>query len=111
MLTIEKAEEIYVYPGSTDMRYGIQGLFALSGSPKENTIHMFCSADRRTVKILCAEEGCVYLLTKRLTCGRFHWPEKGETTAIDYDGLSALIDGLSIVKKIENGGKIPQRLY
>lgn len=111
MLTIEKADEIYLYPGTTDMRYGIQGLFAHAGNPKENTIHIFCSANRKTIKLLCAEEGCIYLLTKRLTYGKFQWPEKGETSSIDYDELIVLIDGMSVVKKIENGGKIPQKLY
>lgn len=111
MLTIDKADEIYVYPGATDMRYGIQGLFAMAGSPKENTIHVFCSSDRRMVKMLCAEEGCIYLVTKRLTCGRFSWPEKGDTSLVDYDQLTVLIDGMSVVRKIEHGGRIPQLVY
>lgn len=111
MLTIEKAEEIYLYPGPTDMRYGIQGLFVLAGSPRENTIHLFCSANRKTIRMLCAEEGCIYLLTKRLTYGRFQWPEKGETSRIDYGQLASILDGMSVVRKIENGGAIPQRLF
>ena len=111
MLTIEKADEIYLYPGTTDMRYGIQGLFVLAGSPKENTIHLFCSANRKTIRMLCAEEGCIYLLTKRLTYGRFQWPEKGETSQIDYGQLASILDGMSVVKKIENGGAIAQRLF
>ena len=108
MLDLRNADEIYVYPGATDMRYGIQGLFELADNPKENTVHVFCSANRRTVKILCAEEGCVYLLVKRLTCGKFSWPAKGETSGIDYGQLSMLLDTGTIVTRIERNGKIGQ---
>lgn len=111
MLDIKNASEIYVYPGDTDMRYGIQGLFTLANNPKENTIHVFCSANRKTVKILYAEEGCVYLLIKRLTCGKYNWPKKGEKTDIDYNQLMTILDGSTIVSRIEKGGKIKQLLF
>lgn len=111
MLTIEKADEIYLYPGATDMRYGIQGLFVLAGNPEENTVHLFCSADRKTIKMLFAEEGSICLLAKRLTYGRFQWPEKGEASQIDYGQLVSVLDGLSVVKKIENGGRIPRKMF
>ena len=38
MLTLNDAKAIYVYPGTTDMRYGINALYSLADQPEEKTI-------------------------------------------------------------------------
>lgn len=108
MLSISRARAIYVHPGATDMRYGIKGLVELSGYPKEGELHVFCSWDRRKVKMVVAEEGCILLLEKRLTAGRFPWPSKGSISAVDAVQLVMLLDGATIGQRIESGGRIPQ---
>ena len=38
MLTLNDAKAIYVYPGTTDMRYGINALYSLADQPEEKTM-------------------------------------------------------------------------
>ncbi len=111
MLSFENAERIMVHTGTTDMRYGIHGLFALAGCPAEGEIHLFCSWDRRTVKILFAEEGCCWLITKRLTVGRYVWPEKGKDAQIDAAQMLRILEGTTLRDRIESDGKITQRMF
>lgn len=110
MLTLNEAKAIYVYPGATDMRYGINALYSLAEQPEEKTMHVFCGKDRRVIKVLMADEGCVYLLQKRLTTGKFVWPETGAISLVDAMQLAQIIDGMTVVRRIEDGGTIRKRL-
>lgn len=109
MLGIRDAKAIYIYPGPTDMRYGIPGLCSLISDIRENEIHVFCSSDRRSLKMIIVEEGCISLLHRRLTVGRYSYPSKGDVAAVGYPQLLQLIDSMMTIARIENNGRIPAK--
>lgn len=106
MIDFKNAKAIYIYPGFTDMRYGLNGLYLMAGQPEENTIHIFCGKNRRVIKIIAPLEGCVYLIQKRLTIGHFNWPAKGEISELQVAEIVKILEGDLIVKRIEEGGVI-----
>lgn len=110
MLSITEAKEVVIHPGPTDMRYGMRGLSVLDGNPEEGSVHAFCSADRRTAKILIADEGCYYLVTKRLTMGRFPWPSCGEACPSELPTLISLLEMATRIGRIESNGSIAHRM-
>lgn len=38
-------------------------------------------------------------------------PVKGKTSQIDYGQLVSVLDGMSVVKKIESGGRISHKMF
>lgn len=111
MIDFSKAKAIYVYPGYTDMRYGINGLYLQADQPEEETVHVFCGKGRNTIKIIAPMEGCIYLVQKKLSVGRFDWPVKGEITQVQIEEIRKLLDGNLMVKKIEEGGTIKPKKF
>lgn len=109
MIDFKDAKAIYIYPGFTDMRYQINGLYLLAGQPEENTVHIFCGKTRRMIKIIFSLEGCVYLIVKKLTIGHYSWPIKGDITKIQVEEIMKIIEGDLIIKRIEDGGVIKER--
>lgn len=103
MLSLASARRIVVHPGPTDMRYGIWGLSALAGGIGEGEAHIFCSSDRKTVKILTAEGGSLWLLQKRMAKGRFQWPSGGSLSRISVLQLQWLLDGPQQILAMEAG--------
>lgn len=110
MLSLTRARAIYVHPGKTDRRYGLRGLTAMAGQPGEGELHVFCSADRKQVKMVLADEGCIYLLQKRLTAGRYPWSDGETISAVDALQLTILLEGATLSEKISQGGKIRQMM-
>lgn len=103
MLSLASARRILVHPGPTDMRYGLWGLSAIAGGIADGEAHLFCSSDRRTVKILAREGGSVWLLQKRLDAGRFQWPSGGSLSRISLLQLQWLLDGPQQIQAMETG--------
>lgn len=103
MLSLASAARIVVHPGPTDMRYGIWGLSAIAGGMGDGEIHLFCSSDRRTVKILMREGPSLWLLQKRLDAGRFQWPSGGTLSRISLLQLQWLLDGPQQIRAMEMG--------
>jgi transposase len=93
MLSLASASRIIVHPGATDMRYGIWGLSAACGPIGDGEAHLFCSSDRRSVKILIREGGSLWLLHKRMERGRFQWPSGSSLSQIGLLQLQMLLDG------------------
>lgn len=66
-----------------DFRKGIDALAGLCEhilrqNPKSGTLFVFMSRDRTKVRILAYEENGFWLMTKRLSSGRFSCPQAGE---------------------------------
>lgn len=103
MLSLASASRVIVHPGATDMRYGIWGLRSKAGELRDGDVHMFCSADRRTVKILAAEGGSLWMLQKRMLSGRFQWPSSGALTKVGLLQMQWLLDGPGQIAAMEAG--------
>ncbi len=105
MLTLASASRILLYPGPTDMRLGIWSLSSRCGELRDGELHVFCSKDRRTVKIVLAERGSTWLLQKRLASGRFSWPGSGPVSKVCLLQLQAVLDSPQTIAEIEGWGK------
>ncbi len=102
MLFSSMPMQVYLSPGTTDMRKSINGLSMLVAGQFELdpfSGHLFCFCNRRRdiVKILLWERNGFCLWHKRLEKGRFQWPQsEQEVMSISGQSLSWLLAGLSI---------------
>lgn len=101
MFTLPAGTKIWLVAGITDMRNGFNGL----ASKVQNILrddpfcgHLFIFRGRRgdMIKVLWADEDGLYLLTRRLECGRFIWPATREGKIhLTPAQLSMLLEGLN----------------
>lgn len=95
-----KAVDIYVQPGPTDMRKHINGLSAWAQERMEQdvfsgSLYMFCSRDRKRLKILYWDRNGFCLWMKRLEKDKFPWPENGQKALqLRREQLQQLLAGI-----------------
>ena len=82
-LDFNRIDHVYIRPGYTDLRKGIDGLCLLVQSsmkldPRQNILFLFCGRKTSTIKGLLWEEDGFMLITKRLENGKFQWPRTEE---------------------------------
>lgn len=103
MIRFDTINKIFLYSGPTSMRLGIykiQQKVAFNFSPAEifNSVFIFCSKSKKTIKIYYENEYGFWLLQNRLTAGNFKWPEIGEQVNIDRRQLDWLLKGLDVIE-------------
>jgi transposase len=92
--------EIYIQPGATDMRKHINGLSAwvqeqMSRDVFSGNLYMFCSRDRKRMKIIYWDRNGFCLWQKRLEKAKYPWPGAGrEVTRLEYEQLRQLLAGI-----------------
>jgi transposase len=74
------ATKVHLLAGSTDMRLGFEGLFALArvvllAEPLSGHVFGFCNKGRNRLKLLYWDGSGLWVCAKRLEKGRFAWPE------------------------------------
>ena len=97
---------VYIAPGRTDMRSGIDGLatvvkqqFHLSPFQKD-VLFLFCGRRQDRIKGIVWEGDGFCLLYKRIEAGRLQWPRtEEEVLSISKEDFSLLMQGFSIVQK------------
>ena len=107
------ATKVYLAPGVTDMRAGIdrlsitvQGLLNLN--PFSGHLFVFCNRKRDALKVLHWDRNGFCLWHKRLEKHRFCWPEHAaEVMNITAQQLGWLLDGLTISPR----GAHPNLIY
>jgi len=102
MIKFDCINQIHLYSGPTSMKMGIykiQQLVAFNFSPAEivNSIFVFCSRSKTTIKVYYENEYGFWLLQNRITAGSFKWPEIGERVRIDRRQLDWLLKGLDVI--------------
>lgn len=112
MIDLSTVNEIYLYTGTTDFRYGIYGLSKIVLSQFErNTIkhnlYLFCSKSKKCIKILEFEDNGVLMYYKKLDVGKFIYPETGVMEMISKEDLKILLNGLDFVYRFE--GKLNKK--
>jgi transposase len=107
-LDLKKYPHIYIAPGYTDMRQGINGLSALVQYQfrldplGEGSIFMFCGRKRDRIKVLAHDQDGYVLLYKRTFKGRYQWPMSEEDVkALTPYEFGQLIEGYSLEKSID----------
>ena len=103
MLTLGGERPVYLACGPTDMRKSIDGLAAMVQlsfqlDPTQPALFVFCSQDRKKLKILEWETAGFWLHYRRLERGRFQWPRPHDTLTqqITFRQLRWILDGLAI---------------
>lgn len=79
MIDLATVERVRAYPCATDMRlgqYGLRKLVMEDEEPRPGTLYLFCSEDRRRIRILEAGDDFVWLHERRARFGRFKWPKR-----------------------------------
>ena len=112
MIDLNTVNEIYLYTGTTDFRYGIYGLsrLVLSQFDKDtikHNLYLVCSKSKKSIKILEFEDNGVWMYYKKLDVGRFIYPESGQMGLISKDDLRILLNGLDFVYRLE--GKLNKK--
>jgi transposase len=96
--------KIYIRPGYTDMRKGVNGLTAviqeeMELNPLSGSVFMFCNRDRILLKAVWWDLTGFWLSQKRLEKDKFPWPE-GEIAAeeLTAEEVRMLLWGIDFFK-------------
>jgi transposase len=116
ILDYARIDHVYLLPGYTDMRKGIDGLSYIVSSqmnldPFSNSLFLFCGRKSSVMKGLYWDKDGFLLMTKRLHSGKFQWPRnETEVQALTSQQLRWLLEGLSIYQKRAISTKVPTRV-
>ncbi len=104
MIDLNTVNKIYLYPGSTDLRMGIDGYAAMvqlefKQSPFDGSIYLFCNKAHNKIKILHFEDDGFWLYYKRIETGTVKWPKDNSLKEIEKRQLIWLLQGLKIDQK------------
>jgi transposase len=103
MFGLGPATRIYVGVEPVDLRKGFDGLYGLvrdqlGQDPLSGHLFLFVNGSRTRIKALVWDGSGLWLCTKRLEKGRFHWPSTNETGRVTMrpEEFSMLINGLDL---------------
>jgi transposase len=98
------ATRIYLAVGATDMRKGFEGLYGLvrdrlQCEPLSGHVFLFCNAERNRLKLILWDGSGLWICAKKLSKGRFRWPEPqaGEVKVVlSHEELAMLLGGIDL---------------
>jgi transposase len=104
MFGVGAATRIYLALGSTDMRKGFNGLYGLVRDqllcdPLSGHLFLFTNAQRNRLKVLFWDTTGLWVCSKRLEKGRFHWPESGDAQGkvlLSHEEFAMLLGGIDL---------------
>ena len=100
MIGLPPGTRVWIAAGVTDMRKGMDGLFALAQTALEQepfSGHVFVFRGRRgdLLKLVWFDGDGLCLFAKRLERGRFIWPQANSgTVSLSAAQLSMLLEGI-----------------
>lgn len=100
------ATQIYLAVGVTDLRKGFEGLYGLvrdrlQCSPLTGHVFLFSNAARNRLKLLVWDGSGLWICAKKLSRGRFCWPEPraGEVKVVlSHEELALLLGGIDLTQ-------------
>ena len=97
---VDSNTKVFFILGATDMRKGIDTLSLTVSShnknPVDGSLYVFCSKNRKMIKVLYWNKNGFALYQKRLEFDKFMWPNDScETLEISVTQLRWLLDGLN----------------
>jgi transposase len=106
MFGLGAATRIYLAPGATDMRKGFDGLYGLVRDqllcdPLSGHAFLFSNAQKNRLKILFSDSSGLWVCSKRLEKGRFHWPEAMNAQAkivLSQEEFALLVGGIDLTR-------------
>lgn len=104
MFGLGAATRIYLATGATDMRKGFNGLYGLvrdrlQCDPLSGHVFLFSNAQRNRLKLLVWDGTGLWICSKRLEEGRFHWPESRDgqdKIVMSHEELALLLGGIDL---------------
>ena len=98
------ATRIYLATGATDMRKGANGLYGLvrdrlQCDPLSGHVFLFSNAKRNRLKLLVWDGTGLWICSKRLEEGRFHWTESRDgqdKIVMTHEELALLLGGIDL---------------
>ena len=102
MLGLGAATRIYVATGSTDMRLGFNGLYALvvgklQQNPQSGHLFLFANKRRDRMKIFYFDSNSLWVCARRMEQGRLHWPCSDEgRVQLTSEEFALLIGGIDL---------------
>lgn len=107
--------KIFLKPGRTDLRKGIDGLAAIVKSQidldpfQKNVLFLFCGRSPSKIKGLVWEGDGFLLLYKRCEAGYYQWPQNADEARklqLSPEQLRDLLNGLAVVRKRTVSGDV-----
>jgi transposase len=106
MFGLGAATRIYLAPGATDMRKGFDGLYGLVRDkllcdPLSGHVFLFSNAQKNRLKILFSDSSGLWVCSRRLEKGRFHWPEATNAQAkivLSQAEFALLVGGIDLTR-------------
>ena len=104
MIKFNENKNIYLYSENVDMRMGmpkIQLMVAMNFSKMEirHSVFIFCSKDKKQIRLYYEDDYGCWLLQNRLFEGKFKWPKGLEIgTRISKEQLNGLCKGLEVIE-------------
>ena len=95
---------IFIRPGHTDMRKGVNGLTAIvqesmSQDPFSGSVYLFCNRERNLLKAVYWDKTGFWLSQKRLEKEKFPWPATVEAVReLNGEELKMLLAGIDFFK-------------
>lgn len=105
MIDLNSINKIYIIPGATDLRIGIDGYsMIIQGvhlkNPFDKSLYLFCNKSHNKLKILHFEDTGFWLYYKRFETGTIKWPKNiEEIKQIDFNQFKWLLEGIKIDQK------------
>lgn len=105
MIDLNNINKIYISPGITDLRMGIDGYAMIvqaifHKNPFDNSLYIFCNKQHNKLKILHFEGCGFWLYYKRIETGTIKWPKnQDEVKEIDIRQFKWLLEGLKVDQK------------
>lgn len=101
MIQLTSQSRILLAIQPADFRKGIDGLRALcrqqlEKDPMEGGLFVFINRSQTTIRILCYDNNGFWLMSKRLSQGRYRWwpRDQGSVSTIQAKQLTSLLKGL-----------------
>lgn len=103
MIKFNENKNIYLYSENVDMRMGmpkIQLMVAMNFSKMEirHSVFIFCSKDKKQIRLYYEDDYGCWLLQNRLHDGSFKWPKVLNNIKITKDQLIGLCKGLEMIE-------------
>ena len=105
MFGLGPATRIYIAVEGVDMRKGFDGLYGLvrdrlGHDPLSGHLFLFSNRGRTRLKVLVWDGSGLWVCTKRLEKGRFHWPTAAEESCLVMrpEELAMLLNGLDLAE-------------
>ena len=98
------ATKVYLAAGTTDMRKGFDGLYALVRDrlelePLSGHVFLFSNAQRNRMKLIYWDGSGLWVCAKRLERGCFRWPAGGAGQAkivLSHEEVELLVGGIDL---------------